>query len=258
MGALSGMQIAGFHWSNIENPSRVFPKMMGISILIIVVLSLGAILSMSAVIPPSELDVMAGVIQMYQVFFHSVGWDWILGIFVILLSLGLMSSMSAWMLGPARGLQFAAEKGHLPRWFSRLNRRQVPKNILMLQSIVASIIALLFLVMPSFKEVFWMLVALMGQFTVLMYVLIFVSLFVLKCRRKFSSTVIPGGFWGTFAVVGLGSVSCIVAFIVGVVPPAQLGLESTSSFIERMILIDGFILALPFAKDLCLFLTSRN
>jgi amino acid transporter len=258
MGALSGMQIAGFHWANIENPSRNFPKMMGIAILIIVVLSLGAIFSMSAVIPPRELDVMAGVIQMYQVFFHSVGWDWILGIFVILLSLGLMSSMSAWMLGPARGLQFAAEKGHLPSWFSRLNRRQVPKNILILQSVVSSIIALLFFVMPSFKEVFWMLVALMGQFTVLMYLLIFASLFVLKYRRKFASRVIPFGWWGTGCVVLLGSVSCLLAFIVGVVPPAQLGFESTSSFVERMIFIDGFILALPFAKDLCLFLKSRN
>ena len=250
MGALSGMQITGFHLANIQNPSRDFPKVMAISVILILVLSLGAIFSMSAVVPPGELNLLSGVIQMYQVFFHSVGWDWILGIFVVLLSLGMMASMSAWMLGPARGMQYAANEGLLPPWFSKLNKRHAPKNILWIQSTVSSVLAFSFVVMPSFKEVFWMLIALMGQFTVLMYILIFSSLWTLKIKSLKTSEnslrfVIPGGLWGVSCVSILGLLSCGVAFCVGISPPSQLGMTSTTDFVIRMVLIDGVILIFP-------------
>ncbi len=253
MGALSGMQIIGFHFQNIENPKKTFPRVMLISVVLILFLSLGAIFSMSAVVPPQHLNVMAGVIQMYEVFFHSVGWDWILGIFVVLLSFGMMASMNAWILGPARGLQTAAKAGHLPTFFARLSHHQVPRNILIVQSIISSVLALLFLIMPSFKEVFWILIALMGQFTVLMYVLIFASLLCLNFKEKIRPQVIPFGKMGLLVVGLLGLSSCVLAFMVGVFPPAQLGFPSTSAFVWRMVFIDGLILGVPFLLSLKLW-----
>ncbi len=264
MGALSGMQIAAFHLGDVRDPQKTFPHVMWISVLAIIALSLGAIFAMSAVVPPRELNILAGVIQMYQVFFAEIHLEWVLGIFVLLLSFGMMASMSAWMLGPARGLQVAAKAGHLPLGLAKLNAKGMPKNIIILQSIISSFLATVFIWMPSFKEAFWMLVALTGQFTVLMYVLIFASLIKLRMSTGASrkgaqsnfqtqepmnakvSFQIPFGLPGLFLVAGLGLLSCVAAFVVGIFPPEQLGLLGVSGFIERMLWIDGLILIFPY------------
>jgi amino acid transporter len=255
MGALSGMQITAFHLGEIKNPQKIFPKVMAIATLLIIALSLGAIFAMSAVVAPQELNVLSGVIQMYQVFFEELHLKWVLSLFVILLALGMMASMSAWMLGPARGLQVAAESGHLPRWFAKLNPAGMPKNILITQALISSLFGTVFVWMPTLKEAFWMLVALTSQFTVLMYVLIFASLlklnfvnfnFSLKIPAEEKQFRIWGGFPSVCVVAGLGLISCAVAFLIGIFPPTQLGLSGAPGFIEKMLWVDGLILIFPY------------
>jgi len=248
MGALSGLQITAFHLKETENPEKTFPRVMGISCGLIIFLSLGAILAMSAVVPPRALNLLSGVMQMYQLFFSSLGLTAILPIFALLLSLGMIGSMSAWMLGPARGLHVAAMGGHLPACFAKLNSVGIPKNILLTQALISTLFATVFIFMPSLKAAFWMLIALTSQFTVMTYLLIFASVIRLQFRdrKRLKNFCIPGGKFGVWSLAGLGLLATATAFVLGVFPPSQLELHVSGKFIGEMLMMDGLIIGFPY------------
>ena len=247
LSAYSGMQVTAFHANNVKNPKQSFPKAIALAFVLIVCLSIGASLSMSAIVPPTEINLINGVIQIFNAFFKAIHCSFLTFVFAGLIALGSLASLSAWMLGPARGLLVAAQSGHLPRWCAKANQYEMPARILCVQGVIASILLTTFVWMPSIKSAFWMLIALTSQFTVLMYVLVFAALVVQRIRRgnDGGGFRIPGGLFGVFVVAGLGIISCLAGFIVGLFPPSNIGVQQVGHYVGMMVLIDTFILVFP-------------
>jgi amino acid transporter len=75
-------------------------------------------------------------------------------------ALGAMATLTTWMLGPAKGLGVAAQRGNLPPVFAHRNRKGVPAQALIIQSLLDSAVALLILFVPSINTSYWIFSAL--------------------------------------------------------------------------------------------------
>lgn len=257
----SGMQVTAFHAPNVKNPRHTFPRSILMATGIIIILSILGALSIAVVVPAQHVNLMNGVIQGFAYFFAAFHLVWVTPILAVLIAIGGIASMSAWVLGPARGMLVAAEEGLLPRWWQIKNRFDMPIFILLLQGVIGTLLASVFLFMPSLKSAFWVLVALTSQFTVLMYILVFLATLRLRyVRRMLDSRLrendkkedgndkvfhIPGGRYGIWVVCGGGILACAIGFLLGLFPPAALHLGDIRAYIILMLGIDGVILGLP-------------
>jgi len=241
----AGMEMAGFHALETKNPQKDFPKAMALSAIIIVVCTVLATLAIAFVIPADQLSLASGVMQAIQYFFTAAGMPWLVAPMAVLITLGGVASLAAWLIGPAKGLGIVAEGGNMPPIFDRTNKYGAPVAVLLIQAIIGSIISLLYIFLPSVNQAYWILSAMTVELLCIVYVLVFAS--VIKLRYSQPDTPrpfkIPGGMAGVWLVGGLGACGTTFAFIVGLMPPSYF---STSGLTYISALLFGtFVLAVP-------------
>ena len=114
----AGMAMAGFHALETKNPQKDFPKAMALSAVIIVVCTVLATLAIAIVIPADKLSLASGVMQAIQYFFTAAGMPWLVAPMAVLITLGGIVSLAAWLIGPAKGLGIVAEEGNMPPYLT--------------------------------------------------------------------------------------------------------------------------------------------
>jgi amino acid transporter len=235
--AYAGMQIAGFHAQDIEDPKKNYPRAMLIAALIILVLSIFGSLSIAAVIPQKEISLLGGVMQVIQKFLETFHLGFLIPLIAILIFLGFFSSLNTWLLGPSRGLQVCAQYGNLPKILSYTNKRGTPLFILILQAIIGSLLACVFLFMPSVNASYWILTVLSAQLTFIMNIIVFSAVIRLRYTRPTMPRgyAIPGGMLGVSLIASAAMLVCLLSFTAGFFPPPQI--NTGSKF-----LYDGFLI----------------
>jgi amino acid transporter len=141
----------------------------------------------------------------------------------VLVIIGAVAEVNAWIIGPVKGLYATTSGGNLPPVFQKLNNRGVPTHLLLFQALIVTVASLVFLNMPSISSSYWILSALSAQSYLVMYVLMFISAIKLrythaKVKRPYK---IPFGNQGMWTVALLGIISSLFAFMIGFVPPGQ-------------------------------------
>lgn len=222
--SLLGMEMSAVHAGDVIEPQKNYPRAILFSALAVVFFPLLGVLAIIMVIPPSALSLNAGCLQAFEHFFKAYDIEFLIPVLAILIALGAVGSMSTWLLGPCKGLLAAAEKGDLPAVFKKTNKRGVPQNLLLMQAAIVSLLALLFLWMPSINSAYWILLVLTTQLYLLMYLLLFSA--AIKLYYKFPDVErpfrIPGGAAGLWVMAGLGFISSLLSFVIGFFPPQQL------------------------------------
>ena len=102
-----------------------------------------------------------------------------------------------------------AEHGDLPIILQKLNKHQAPVNLLVLQAIIVTILAFVFLLTPTISSSYWILLNLTAHLYQLMYILMFISAIVLRYKkpnvvRAYKIPFKNVGMW----VVEIGRASC--------------------------------------------------
>jgi len=235
IGAYSGMQITGFHTSDVTDPRHEYAIALPIAAIIIIVIILGASTVMALLIPTTQLNVIAGVEQMVQIFFEHFRLPSIGMAISILILISILASFSAWLIGPARGMQVALEEAGVKNLFSRLNRFQMPIGILWLQGIITTALIGTFVLLPTIKTAFWVMIAITSQFTALMYVLVFAA----------GLKLIAKSFLGKLICV-IGLLTCLLGFAVGVFAPSALKLVTYRYYTLTVLIGDVIIILLGF------------
>jgi len=241
----AGMEMAGFHALETKNPQKDFPRAMALSAVIIVVCTVLATLAIAMVIPADQLNLASGVMQAIEYFFKAAGMPWLVAPMAILITLGGVVSLAAWLIGPAKGLGIVAEEGNMPPLFDKTNKYGAPVAVLVIQALIGSFISLLYVFLPSVNQAYWILSAMTVELLCIVYVLVFAS--VIKLRYSQPNTPrpfkIPGGMAGIWLVGGLGMFGTIFAFIVGLMPPSYF---TTNGFVYvGSVLLGTFLLAVP-------------
>lgn len=242
----SGMQVTAFHVTNVPNAQRRFPKAILLATVAIVLVTLLPALAIAVVIPPAQINIVDGMIQAFAQFFQVFHLAWLTPVLAICMAVGVLASLSAWLLGPARGVQRAAEQGFFATNWAKTNRHGMPKNVLWVQGAIGTVLANVFLWLPSIKSAFWLLVALTSQFTVLVFILVFISAMVLRYRHGKTATGfhVPGPFWVLAGVCLIAIIVCGIGFVLGFLPPQQL--DHIPHFAWWVVIGDLVILGVPF------------
>jgi len=241
----AGMEMAGFHALETRNPQKDFPKAMALSAAIIVVCTVLATLAIAVVIPADQLNLASGVMQAIQYFFNAAHIPGLVAPMAVLITLGGVVSLAAWLIGPAKGLGIVAEEGNMPPMFNRTNKHGAPVAVLVIQALIGSAISLLYVFLPSVNQAYWILSAMTVELLCIVYILVFASVIKLRYSQpdKPRAFTIPGGKAGVWVVGGLGLFGTTLAFIVGLMPPSFFASNWLTYLFS--VLLGTFLLAVP-------------
>ena len=238
------MELSGVHVSDIRNPQRNFPRaVLCASSFILFVMLLGS-LSIAFVVPEKEIQLVAGVMQVFSTFFSSFGLEWCIPILTILIVIGTIGGIINWLISPAKGLLHAAEYGYLPKFFTKKNRFGIAPRMMISQAIVVSLFCLAFLLVPSVNGFYWFLMALSTEMYMIMYVLIFLSALVLRLSSKTRENTfrIPGKKAGLWITVLFGMSASLFTIAITFLPPDNVDIGSPIHYV--LTILGGSVLAL--------------
>ena len=114
-----------------------------------------------------------------------------------------------------------------------------------------------FLVMPTVSSAYWILNVLAVELYLLMYVLLFASAIKLRYKRPYVERAykVPGGNFGMWCVAGIGLISCVFTFFIGLLPPAQIHVGSVLFYVLFLVIS---ILLFCFAPSCILLFKKRS
>ncbi len=244
----SGMEVSASHSQEVVNPRRTYPTAILLAAVVAVVLMTLGSLSIAIVVPQSELSLVGGVMEAFQKFFSSHGLRPFVPMVAVLIVAGAIGELSAWILGPAKGLMVTAEHGLLPPFLQRVTRKDVPSSILIVQGLIATAVTLVFLLMPTVSSSYWILSAL----SILLYIMMYILLYASAIRLRYSQPnvdrayKIPGGNAGMWLVAGIGLLGAIFTFAISFLPPSQIATGS-ELFYEGFLIVGTVVTcAIPF------------
>jgi len=245
---LLGLEMAATHAAEMRNPIRDYPRSLFISAGIILATIILASLAIAIVVPTKELSLATGVMQAFTAFADAYGLFWLSPLMAGCIILGGLSGVSAWIIGPTKGLLVASQDGSLPPFLRYTNKKDVPVRILVLQALIVSVLSLLFILMPTVNSSYWILSVITAQVALLVYIFLFAAAIKLKkhkahVQRPFR---VPGGKWGLSLISGLGITSCLVVICFGFWPPGDIQIQSIFSYELFLILGIGVCCAIPF------------
>jgi len=242
--AFTGLEVSSAYANEVKNPQKNYPKSIIIAAVITFSIFMLGSLAIAFVIPEENISLAAGLMEAFSQFFAFYNLSWLLPVVGILLVIGAIAEVNAWIVGPVKGLYASTNHGNLPPVFHKLNKHNVPVNLLWFQGIIVSVTSLVILQLPSISASFWILSAMSAQIYLVMYILMFVS----AIRLRYSKPNIPRayrvpygrkGIW-VFSVMGVMSSAFVI--LLGFFPPAQINVGSLL-FYELFLIIGLVIMA---------------
>lgn len=234
----SGIEVSAVHSQDVRDPKRTFPRAILLAAVVAVVLLALGSLSIAVVVPQKELSLVAGVMEAFQIFFGTHGLSWLVPLMALFIVAGSVGELSAWILGPAKGLMITARHGCLPPFLKKTNAMGVPTNVMIVQGIIATAVTLIFLFMPSVSSSYWILTALSVILYLLMYLLLYASAIKLRYSQPDVPRAyrIPFGNVGMWVVGGIGIAGALLTLAVSFLPPSQIATGSTF-FYEAFLIV---------------------
>lgn len=239
---LVGLEMSAVHAGDVKNPQKDYPRALLFSSFIILATLIGGSLAIAVVIPPNQISLVSSLIGAYAIFFKAHHWMWAVPLMVAMIFLSGLANMSAWVIGPTRGLWVAAEEGSIPKFFAKLNGKGMPVRILLLQAIIVTLLSAVFLLMPSVNSSYWILTALTSQLALLFYILLFAAAIRLRYKSPEVKRAyrIPGGNIGIWIMAGVGIVTSLGVIGLGFLPPTNLEIASKTMY--ELMLVGGILL----------------
>lgn len=238
MASFLGMELAGVHVKDIQNPQKNFPLAIGYSVFILLATLILGALSIAIVIPQENIHFIDGVMQTFTTFLATFKLSPLIPVFALLIMLGSTGGSVNWLLSPAKGLLQAAEKEFLPSYFLAKNRHGVPFKILVLQATLVSIFCCAMHFVPNVNVYYWFLMALSTGLYMLMYALLFLA--ALKLKRSQVGYQIPRGLRTVSCISGL--LACAITITVGFQPAPGTIIESHCLY--ALLIAVGFAIVL--------------
>lgn len=244
--ALVGVEMSAVHADEVKQPEKTYPRAIFISAGIILFTLVFGSLAIAIVVPEQTLNVVTGLVQAYQVFFDSYNLYWMTPVIAILIVFGVIGAVSAWVIGPTKGLLVAVLDGNAPRFLSKINRHGVPLVILFLQASICTMMCVVFLLMPTVSSSYWVLSVITGQLAMLVYVALFGSAIYLRYKYPDAKRTykVPGGKVGMWVLGVMGLLSSIFAIGIGFIPPAKIEVGDVVRY-EILLVAGLLILSLP-------------
>jgi glutamate:GABA antiporter len=226
----SGMEMNAVHVSSLEKPAKEFPRAMFLAMGLVLMIFILPALAISWVVPAEQLSLTAGVMQAFDAVFARFGWQILTPLVGVMLVMASLGGMLTWLAGPSKGLLLISrQEGYLPPFLQRLNRNGIQQNILVVQGLITTVIALLYAFIPDVSSTYWIFSVITTQVYLIMYLLLFVA--AVRLRRNDPDH--PRGYRAPMlaGLCGVGFVASLAALLVGFIPPSQFGSGSAGRYV---------------------------
>lgn len=247
-----GIEMSSVYMPRLKDATKNYTKGVFIALIGLVLLNVTNAMLVANVVPKGTME-LANITQPILIYCEILGLPTIIGnIFSFMVFIGVLLQLSAWVTGPSKTIIQVAREGFLPPKFNfhKENKYGVSKNVVLTQSIVISLFALLYGVMDDVSAVFLTLTNATTIIYCIVYVLIAISL--IKMRKTHESLDRPyriGKNGNGFAYVVCG----MLLFSIAVVVIATLGTATLSNaLLVAIIAIVMFVIPLiinHFKKD---------
>ncbi len=245
--SILGIEMSAVHAAEVKNPQKNYPKAILLSSIMLILFSILGVLSIAMVVPKAKLLLSAGCLQAFAFFFHSLNQPWLIPVMALIITVGGLGSLATWIMGPAKGLIAAAQNEDLPALLRKTNGKGVPKNFLILQASIVSILSIAFLFLPTVNAAYWIFLVLTTQLYLVMYFLLFAA--VIKLRKTDPNTPrpfkVPGGKIGLWCFSTVGFLSSLFALVIAFFPPAQIEPGRKSIYILSLAITMSVMIVLP-------------
>lgn len=240
----AGMEISAVHVNDVENPQKGYPKAIFMAFFIILSVCILGTLSIAVVVPKEEISLVAGVLQAFNSFFTEFKLPYLTFLLAFLISLGAIGQVLAMIIGPTKAMLESALRGDLPPIFKKVNSKNIPVNILIMQGIIVTIFSIVFLLMPTVSSSFWILSVLTIQLYLIMYMIFYAAAIRLKYKFPKQKRIfeVPGKKIGMWIASSVGLTAAIFVFFISFIPPLDLPASSVPFFV--IFLIVGIIVFL--------------
>jgi amino acid transporter len=241
-----GMEIATVHSQNVRNPERDYPRALKFSVIFIMITMLLGALAIAVIVSNSQLSLVSGISQALQIYLNAYHIGWLTPVIMVLVLFGILGSLSNWIIAPSRGLQIALNDLKIFPSLVKENRFHVPTPLIIYQAIIVTLLACVFLLMPSVNASYWILTAMTAQLYMGMYILMFAAAIALRYRRPEVTRAyrIPGGKPGIWIVAGAGFIISIITIIIGFFPPDGINVGNVWRY-EAIMATGLFLMSIP-------------
>lgn len=251
--SLMGVEMASSHAGSVRKPLRDFPKALWITVLLIPISLVLANLAIGIVVPSTEIDNRAGLMQSFEVFFQAFHIPWMDTIMALCLFVGAFTGIAAWAFGLSRYLKTISDNGFMPKILGELNKANIPQNAMIFQGFIVSAICLIYLWMPNIQSAYWFLSDLTAQLALIAYIIFFMSAIRLRLTRKWKpeKTYSLKNRFVSVTIYAIGIITCFAGMGMGFVLPSSSSSISIKTF--DAMLISGIFVSLLIPATVILF-----
>lgn len=248
--AYAGVESSASYVKDMKNPGRDYPRVIFMLVIAAIVLDTLGGFTIAATIPQNQLSLDTGVIQAFEyLVLHFGGEKWIIQVIALIICLGVIAEIAAWVVGPSTALLEAAKNGLLPKKMTKVNKHKVPITIVIIQGIIVSIWAVILTLGGGGANLsFFVAMTLTVCIYLVAYCLLFLAYItlILKKDNLNRSYHIPGGKLVKTIVATIGLIITIGAFFISFVPPSGIGTEKSTTYLTILIFSWTIIVIVPF------------
>jgi putative glutamate/gamma-aminobutyrate antiporter len=244
----AGMEMNAIHVKEVDKPSRNYPIAIMVAAGMTVAIFVLGTLAIAFIIPQSDINLTQSLLVAYGDMFKWAGLSWLAPVVAIALAVGVLAGVVTWVAGPSTGLLVVAKAGYMPLWWQKTNKNGMATNILLLQAGIVTVLAILFVVLPSVQAAYQIL----SQLTVILYLIMYLLMFGAAIYLRYSQPNrprpyrIPGGDAGMWLIGGAGFIGSLLAFVLSFVPPGQISVGSPWTFVGILIGLTVVFVGLSF------------
>lgn len=257
--AYMGVEASASHVNELKNPNRNYPlAMIILAVLTIALDALGG-LAVATTLPASVLDgnLSFGVIEAFRaIFVQHIGpsMGWVVFAVALLLALGVLAEISAWIVGPSRALLDTAHDGILPPSFKKVNKNGVSVKTVVIQAVIVTVwdavlCGSIALSGGSSSSVGYLTaIGLTVVIYLVGYILFFLGYFFLIFKKKGlqRSFQLPGGTPFKAIVAAVGLIMTVGTLIISFFPSSNLSAQANQVYQITLIVAFAISVAIPF------------
>lgn len=244
----AGMEMNAIHVKELHNPTRSYPLAISFAAIGIVITYIFGTLAIAFIVPKSEINITQSLLVTFFDLFKWAGIGFLGPIIAICLAIGVLAAVVTWVAGPSTGLLEVAKAGYLPQFWQKTNAKGMATNILLGQSIIVSILASIFVVLPSVEAAYQILSQLAAVTYLIIYILMFLSAIRLRLHQpdRPRPYQLPGGKYGLYLFASIGLSSATVALLFSFIPPSQISVGSPILFVSILMGLAIIFITIPF------------
>lgn len=242
----AGMEQASNFANRIDNPRKNYPRAIILATCLVAGLFTYAGLVTDSLVAEGSIK-LADPAQVFSVMFSGWNLSWITAVIAGMVALSCITEISAWTVGPSRGMLRSAREGALPPVFQKTNKHDIPVPLMLLQAVIVTGIALIFVFVPGTNGVFNTILTMAVTLYCIVYLLILISGIIYRKRHPGETRAfrIPGGRFGAwfFTIIGFLGIGFVI--FTSFIPPQSLSTAEHPVYILFMLLGIVLLVAIP-------------